>query len=251
MRLRFIQAEMFPLSRESPILALNSFWMELSSEDTHFRISFFLYCWITHLLLTDASHRGHIYFRHPRALQLCPARHRHARHGKATDNDLSFVTCRSRLHGWCKSKYDGAARYSVSDFTLTVTLIGRALILRDCCLGRLRLADVVDGQTVSRALLIPSGANLLDARFAGGPAKAALLICHGIGETVEHWMQCNGCLLAMASPLLYLTTPDTARALDGLHRSSAKQTHGSPSMLLASLCQRLHFPSWESRWEPG
>ena len=75
-------------------------------------------------------------------------------------------------------------------FTLAVTAISRSLILRDRCLGRLRPADAADGQTVSRACLIPSGANLLHARLttpAVNPAKAAVLICHGIGETVEHW----------------------------------------------------------------
>ncbi len=37
---------------------------------------------------------------------------------------------------------------------------------------------------------IPSGTNLLDAVLAeptGQPTRASLLLCHGIGETVEHW----------------------------------------------------------------
>ena len=75
-------------------------------------------------------------------------------------------------------------------FTLAVTVIGRCLILRDRLLGRLRSHVVIDADTVSRARSLPSGANLLDARFvapAAGPIKAGVLICHGIGETVEHW----------------------------------------------------------------
>jgi alpha-beta hydrolase superfamily lysophospholipase len=38
---------------------------------------------------------------------------------------------------------------------------------------------------------IPSGRERLDAAFVGpaeGQAKAALLICHGIGEIVDHWL---------------------------------------------------------------
>ena len=75
-------------------------------------------------------------------------------------------------------------------FTLAVTVIGRGLILRDRLLGRLRRHHSANANTVSRALSIPSGLNLLDACFvvpAIGPVKAGILICHGIGETVKHW----------------------------------------------------------------
>ena len=75
-------------------------------------------------------------------------------------------------------------------FTLAVTIIGNSLILRDRLLGRLRLNESADGQTVSSARSLPSGANLLDVRFvtpAIGLVKAGVLICHGIGETVGHW----------------------------------------------------------------
>ena len=46
---------------------------------------------------------------------------------------------------------------------------------------------------------IPSGTNLLEAIFvasAEAPARAALLICHGIGETVEHWFPVQQLLAA-------------------------------------------------------
>ena len=75
-------------------------------------------------------------------------------------------------------------------FTLAVTVVGRSLILRDRLAGQLRFDQSTDAHTVSTALSLPSGANLLDARFvapAEGPVKAGLLICHGIGETVQHW----------------------------------------------------------------
>lgn len=84
------------------------------------------------------------------------------------------------------------ALFSVQNgiFTLAVTVVSRLLILRDRLLGRLQPQEAVDAGTVSRVRLLSSGANLLDAQFvtpAIGPVKAGLLLCHGIGETVEHW----------------------------------------------------------------
>jgi hypothetical protein len=71
-----------------------------------------------------------------------------------------------------------------------VTLIGRTLILRDRLLRRVARPIIPDKPiTVSRQT-IPSGRNLIDAVFvtpAANDLKANLLLCHGIGETVEHW----------------------------------------------------------------
>lgn len=75
-------------------------------------------------------------------------------------------------------------------FTFAVTVIGRCLILRDYLLGRVRPLEPIGTPTFSRTRSLPSGANFLDARFiapAVGQVKAGVLICHGIGETVEHW----------------------------------------------------------------
>jgi hypothetical protein len=46
-------------------------------------------------------------------------------------------------------------------------------------------------QSVASRHVIHSGKNVLDAVFVTRDAntvKASLLICHGIGETVEHWL---------------------------------------------------------------
>jgi pimeloyl-ACP methyl ester carboxylesterase len=75
-------------------------------------------------------------------------------------------------------------------FTLAITAISRCLIVRDRFLGRLRVQEAADSATIVKAYLLPSGRNLLDARFVmptEGAAKAGVLICHGIGETVAHW----------------------------------------------------------------
>ncbi len=73
-----------------------------------------------------------------------------------------------------------------------MTAISRALLLRDRLLGRVR--PVVDGSiggtTVERHQ-ITSGANVLDAvwvRPTAVPVRAVILVCHGIGEIVGHWV---------------------------------------------------------------
>ena len=77
-------------------------------------------------------------------------------------------------------------------FTLAMTGISRALLVRDRLLGRVR--RVRPGETpeaVASRHWITSGRNRLDAYYvkpAEGPVRAVVLICHGIAETVEHWL---------------------------------------------------------------
>jgi pimeloyl-ACP methyl ester carboxylesterase len=76
-------------------------------------------------------------------------------------------------------------------FTAAVTVASRAFILRDRFLGRVKRAPLEDHpclETWRRS--IASGKQVLDAVFVnsvGEPARAAVLLCHGIGETVDHW----------------------------------------------------------------
>src|SRR5271157_3725836 len=77
-------------------------------------------------------------------------------------------------------------------FAVAITLASRGLVLRDRVLRRIPRASAQDaaGASVSQQW-IRSGDNLLHAAYAvpvASPAKAALLICHGIGEIVEHWL---------------------------------------------------------------
>jgi len=83
-----------------------------------------------------------------------------------------------------------AMRHHDVSFTIALTCISRTLILRDCVLGWVGPGlRETPGLSIQR-LTIASGANLLDAIFVEpttSSARAALLLCHGIGETVEHW----------------------------------------------------------------
>ena len=75
--------------------------------------------------------------------------------------------------------------------TATMTCISRVLILRERLLGRVQKASKESlSRCVTARYRIPSGRNTLDALFvqpAERQVKAAVLICHGIGETVDHW----------------------------------------------------------------
>lgn len=76
-------------------------------------------------------------------------------------------------------------------FTAAVTVASRAFILRDRLLGRVKRAPLEDPPhlEISRHS-IPSGKQVLDTVFVKPvekPVRAGVLLCHGIGETVDHW----------------------------------------------------------------
>lgn len=73
-------------------------------------------------------------------------------------------------------------------FTIAVALIAHIFFLRDKLLLRFRRVQEVEGvQVVCDE--IQRGAHTLDCAFvtSADPPKAALLICHGIGEVVGNW----------------------------------------------------------------
>jgi alpha-beta hydrolase superfamily lysophospholipase len=76
-------------------------------------------------------------------------------------------------------------------FTASVTVASQALILRDRLLGRVKRVSLDHSADLNVSIrTISSGGQLLDAVFAK-PVKeqvrASIVLCHGIGETVEHW----------------------------------------------------------------
>jgi hypothetical protein len=85
-------------------------------------------------------------------------------------------------------------------FTVAVTGISRAMIARDRLLGRIGRTNAADSPHAKIARhAIPSNETILDAIFVeprDAPARAALLICHGIGETVDHWLAAQVLLAA-------------------------------------------------------
>ncbi|MGD0478551.1 MAG: alpha/beta fold hydrolase [Terracidiphilus sp.] len=76
-------------------------------------------------------------------------------------------------------------------FSFFISCISQFMILRDRALGWTKRGRVPAGihERASRHA-VPSAAHHLDAVFVepvAVPARAAVLLCHGIGETVEQW----------------------------------------------------------------
>jgi uncharacterized protein len=78
-------------------------------------------------------------------------------------------------------------------FDVAIHCTGRALLGRDILLGRVkRKWDIRPSDHCFSRHRILSGKNVLDAVLfdpGEGRARAAVLICHGIGETVQHWFE--------------------------------------------------------------
>ncbi|MGD0735914.1 MAG: alpha/beta fold hydrolase [Terracidiphilus sp.] len=80
------------------------------------------------------------------------------------------------------------AQHQVLNFG--IALISRTLMLRDRLLRRVPPPLPMDASISVSRHTFPSGRNRIDAVFVTPDAKdlkANLLLCHGIGETVEHW----------------------------------------------------------------
>lgn len=73
-------------------------------------------------------------------------------------------------------------------FTISVTAISRIFVVGDRLLGRFRPIPKAPGVMVSRHA-IPMPTRTLDSVFVAPvqSPQAAVLICHGIGEIVDHW----------------------------------------------------------------
>ena len=76
-------------------------------------------------------------------------------------------------------------------FTFSLTCLSKGILARDRRIGRLpEAAPEVAAKSVVTRHRIASGRNMLDAVVVTpvGRVDSALLICHGIGETVDHWL---------------------------------------------------------------
>ena len=85
-------------------------------------------------------------------------------------------------------------------FDISIHCTGRLLLARDLALGRVKLNWGIEPSKLGATrLAIRSGKNLLDAvlvKPVSQPARASVLICHGIGETVQHWFAVQEMLAA-------------------------------------------------------
>ena len=66
-----------------------------------------------------------------------------------------------------------------------ISLVSRALMKRDAMWGR--VADIPQDPTREDFFFASGGRRLAGVWVAGPPGAPVILLCHGIGETVQHW----------------------------------------------------------------
>jgi pimeloyl-ACP methyl ester carboxylesterase len=99
--------------------------------------------------------------------------------------------------------------------TFGVTLISRTLMLRDRLLHRVPRRQETEIPIHVTHHTIPSGRNRIDAVLVAPDASAVranLLLCHGIGETVEHWFMVQQLLASMGVASLVFNYSGFARS---------------------------------------
>jgi alpha-beta hydrolase superfamily lysophospholipase len=106
-------------------------------------------------------------------------------------------------------------------FSLAIACASRFLILRDRAFGWTKCGRVTAGvrERTSRHA-IPGATHHLDAVFvepAAVPARAAVLLCHGIGETVEQWFGVQQLLAAHGVASLVFDYSGYGKSIGRLH----------------------------------
>jgi alpha-beta hydrolase superfamily lysophospholipase len=112
-------------------------------------------------------------------------------------------------------------------FSIAITCISRALVVRDRLLGRIgrhRFADIPEALATRQT--IRSGKSILDAFFvkpAADPVQSVVLICHGIGETVEHWVPVQQLLASNGAASLVFDYSGYGRSNGSINVSQCEQ----------------------------
>lgn len=128
-------------------------------------------------------------------------------------------------------------------FTIALTAISRFLQFRDRILEALGSAPHGDfsGHPAIR-YTIPSSPNLLDAVFvlpSQAPARAALLICHGIGETVRRWLPVQQLLAAHGVASLVFDYSGYGRSTGSIDYTQCEQDSVAAFQYLERLAPQL------------
>jgi pimeloyl-ACP methyl ester carboxylesterase len=107
-----------------------------------------------------------------------------------------------------------------------VTLISRVLILRDRILRRVAPPITPEKPISVSRHTIQSGRNLIDTVFVTpdtNEVRANLLLCHGIGETVEHWFVVQQLLASSGVATLVFNYSGFGRSTGLFSASQAEQ----------------------------
>jgi uncharacterized protein len=132
-----------------------------------------------------------------------------------------------------------AMRLHRHSFTLALTCISRFLIWRDRVFDAVTWRRGVDkGEFAVSRRAIRSGGNTLDAAFAEPTAlaaRAALLICHGIGETVDQWRKVQELLAVNGVASLVFDYSGYGRSSGAIDWSQLEQD----AIAAFAACQRM------------
>jgi alpha-beta hydrolase superfamily lysophospholipase len=112
-------------------------------------------------------------------------------------------------------------------FATAVAVASRTLIFRARLLGKVkkRLPEDEVRLKISRPP-IARGKQILDAVFvapAGEPVRAAVLLCHGIGETVDHWFGVQKLLASQGVASLVFDYAGFGRSTGGIRWKQCEQ----------------------------
>ncbi len=128
-------------------------------------------------------------------------------------------------------------------FTVALTCISRICLAWDRLLGRLeRDGGANDCDALVSRLGIESGNNLLDAflvKPASGPARNAVLLCLGIGETVQGWLGAQRLLAANDIASLSFDYSGYGRSSGSIHANQCEQDAISAFLYLQRLMPSL------------
>jgi pimeloyl-ACP methyl ester carboxylesterase len=115
-----------------------------------------------------------------------------------------------------------AHRLQRAVFSVAVTGIGILLVWRDRLLRRIPPGR---GGGIAERVAIYSGRSCLDARFVRpeSEVKAAVLICHGIGEIVEHWIRAQELLAEHGIASLVFNYSGCGRSTGWMSASQCEQ----------------------------
>jgi alpha-beta hydrolase superfamily lysophospholipase len=123
-------------------------------------------------------------------------------------------------------------------FTITLQCASRLINMRDRLRGRLRSQPTDAPHLAASRHSIPSGNSLLDAVYvepAAHPARASVLICHGIGEIAPQWFPIQQILAEAGVASLVFDYSGYGRSTGHIHWNQLEQDAISAFQLLERL----------------
>ena len=128
-------------------------------------------------------------------------------------------------------------------FDIAIHCVGRVLLARDLALGSVkRNWGVKPAEQGVTRLAIQSGRNVLDAVLvmpASKETRASVLICHGIGETVQNWFAIQGLLATCGVASLVFDYSGYGRSSGVFHARQSEQDAVSAFFCLQRLTKPL------------